>query len=182
MDALHTPSKIIDLNLQQVAKTSLIWTISFSVLLLLVTSLVHQDFSYDISWLGLFLFIVGYIVFIVLHEIAHLVGFVLFAKVPWRSLDYGVNLKMGIAYATTSEPVRNKAMRKVLVLPFWMTGVLPAVIAIAINSPLLALIGAWLIAGAAGDFAMIKELRNVHDDAWIKDDPELPKLYVFEQK
>ena len=182
MDALHTPTKDIDINIQQVGKTSLIWTISFSVLLLSVNSLVHQDFSYDISWIGLFLFIAGYIVFIILHEAAHLIGFVLFAKVPWHSLDYGFNLKLGIAYATTSKPVQNKAMRKVLILPFWMTGVLPAVIAIAINSPLLALLGAWLIAGAAGDFAMIKELRNVHDEAWVMDDPELPKLYVFENK
>lgn len=178
---LHTPTKIIELDIQQIGKTSLIWTIGFSVLLLLVNGLVHQDFSFDFSWLGLLLFITGYIVLIFLHEVSHLIGFVVFAKVPWRSLDYGFNLKLGIAYATTSEAVQNKAIRKVLVLPFWITGVLPAVIAIAIDSPLLALLGAWLIAGAAGDFAMIKELRKVNDTAWIKDDPELPKLYIFEQ-
>ncbi|WP_075619694.1 DUF3267 domain-containing protein [Paenisporosarcina indica] len=181
MNDLQTPTKIIELDLQQVGKTSLIWTIGFSVLLLLLNSLVHQDFSFDLSWIGLLLFIAGYIVLIVLHEAAHLIGFVTFARVPWSSLEYGFNLKLGIAYATTSEAVQNKAMRKVLILPFWVTGVLPAVIAIAINSPLLALLGAWLIAGAAGDFAMIKELRKVNDSAWIKDDPELPKLYIFEQ-
>lgn len=180
LNDLQTPSKIIELNLQQVAKTSLIWTIGFSVLLLLGNSLVHQDFSYDFSWLGLLLFITGYIFLIVLHEVTHLIGFVVFGKVPWRSLDYGFNLKLGIAYATTNKAVQNKAIRKVLILPFWVTGVLPSIIAIAINSPLLALLGAWLIAGAAGDFAMIKELRKVNDSAWIKDDPALPKLYVFE--
>ena len=180
MNDLQTPTKVIDLNIQQVGKTSLVWTIIFSVLLLLVNSLVHLDFSFSISWIGLLLFITGYMLFIVLHEIFHLIGFVIFAKVPWRSLDYGFNLKLGVAYATTSEAVQNKAMKKVLILPFWTTGVLPALVAIAINSPLLALLAAWLMAGAAGDFAMIKELRHVNDNAWIKDDPELPKLYVFE--
>jgi len=182
MKDLHSPTKIIDLNIPEIGKSSLIWTIVLSISLLLITSFVHQDFSYDLSWLGLFLFIVGYVILIVLHEATHLVGFVLFGKVPWRSLDYGFNMNLGVAYATTSEPIQNKAMKRVLVLPFWLTGVLPAVIAISINSPLLALLGAWLMAGAVGDFAMIKELRHVNDKAWIKDDPELPKLYIYEQQ
>lgn len=182
MKDFDTPTKIIDLDIQKIGKTSLVLTVVLSVVLLLLTSIVHQDFAFEPSWLGLFLFIIGYILLIVLHEAAHLVGFVIFAKVPWRSLDYGFNLKLGVAYATTTEPVQNTAMKRVLFLPFWTTGVLPAVIAIFINSPLLALLGAWLIAGAAGDFAMIKELRTVRDDAWIKDDPERPKLYVFEQQ
>lgn len=182
MQQLNTPTKIIDLNIQQIAKTSLILTIVLSISLLLLNSAVHLDFTVDFSWLGLFLFVVGYIVLIVLHEASHLIGFVLFAKVPWRSLDFGINLQLGVAYATTSEAVQNKAMRKVLILPFWTTGVLPAVIAISINSPLLALLSAWLMAGAVGDFTMIRELRTVNDDAWIKDDPELPKLYIFEHK
>ncbi|MGE6486674.1 DUF3267 domain-containing protein [Paenisporosarcina sp. NPDC076898] len=181
MKDLNTPTKIIDLDIQKIGKTSLVLTVVLSVGLLLLNSIVHQDFSYQPSWLGLCLFGFGYILFIVMHEAAHLIGFVLFGKVPWRSLDYGFNLKLGVAYATTTEPVLNKAMKRVLILPFWITGVLPAVIAIFINSPLLALLGAWLIAGAAGDFAMIKELRTVRNDAWIKDDPERPKLFVFEQ-
>ena len=182
MQQLNTPTKIIDLNILQIAKTSLILTVVLSISLLLLNSAVHRDFTFNFSWLGLFLFLVGYIVLIVLHEASHLIGFVLFAKVPWHSLDFGVNLQLGVAYATTSEAVQNKALRKVLILPFWTTGVLPAVIAISINSPLLALLSAWLMAGAVGDFTMIRELRTVDDDAWIKDDPELPKLYIFEHK
>lgn len=181
MKDLHSPTKIINLNIQEIGKHSLIWTIVLSVLLLLITSLVHRDFSYDLSWLGLLLFTVGYVVLIVLHEATHLAGFVLFGKVPLRSLDYGFNMKLGVAYATTNEPIQNKAMKRVLLLPFWLTGILPAVIAISINSPLLAMLGAWLMAGAVGDFAMIKELRHVSDKAWIKDDPEQPKLYIYEQ-
>jgi hypothetical protein len=181
MKDLHSPTKIIDLNIHEIGKSSLIWTIVLSVLLLLINSILHRDFSFNLSLLGLLFFIVGYVILIVLHEATHLAGFVLFGKVPWRSLDYGFNLKLGVAYATTNEPIQNKAMKRVLVLPFWLTGFLPAVIAISIDSPLLVLLGAWLMAGAAGDFAMIKELRHVSDKAWIKDDPELPKLYIYEQ-
>ena len=37
---------------------------------------------------------------------------------------------------------------------------------------MLVILGAWLIAGAAGDFAMYKELRNFPNDVLIKDDPD----------
>ena len=109
-------------------------------------------------------------ILIVLHEVSHLLGFMIFAKVPWRSLEYGMNLKLGIAYATTNELVQNKAMKRVLILPFWLTGVLPAIIGLVINHSLLVLLGAWLIAGAVGDFAMYKELRKFSNDTLIKDD------------
>ena len=58
-------------------------------------------------------------------NVFHLIGFWLFGKVPWRSMDYGLNLKLGIAYATTNMPLPNKAMKRALLLPFWTTGVLP---------------------------------------------------------
>ena len=57
-----------------------------------------------------------------------LIGFVAFGKVPISSLQYGLNLKLGIAYATSDRPVKNRAMRAVLLLPFWMTAVLPSII------------------------------------------------------
>ena len=40
-------------------------------------------------------------------------------------------------------------------------------------------LAALLIGGAAGDFAMYKELRKLPDDWLVKDDPELPRLYVY---
>ena len=94
-------------------------------------------------------------------------------------MDYGVNLQMGVAYATTTIPIQNNAMKKALLLPFWVTGVLPMIIGFWIGSLLLVLLGAWLIAGAAGDFAMYKELRKYPNDSLIKDDPVKPRLYVL---
>ncbi len=96
-----------------------------------------------------------------------------------KELDYGVNLKLGVAYATTSRPLKNSAMKKALMLPFWTTGVLPSIIGFALDSYLLVILGAFLIAGAVGDFYMYKELRKYPNDSLIKDDPQLPKLYVY---
>lgn len=87
---------------------------------------------------------------------------------------------MGVAYATTTEIIPNKEMKKALLLPFWLTGVIPAVVGFIINSNLWIFLGAWLIAGAIGDFIMYAELRKYPQHYLVKDDPNLPKLYIYE--
>lgn len=179
MNELPEPEKVITIDLPKVAKNSLLITI-VSLLLLWATHLtIEKDFSFTITLWSVVFFIVGYIALIVLHELFHLLGFRLFGSVPWKSMIVGVNLKLGIAYATTDKLMTNRAIRKALLLPFWTTGIIPAIIGLIIESGLLISLSALLIGGAAGDFAMYKELRKLPNDWLVKDDPELPQLYVY---
>ncbi|PIC85707.1 hypothetical protein CSV72_12140 [Sporosarcina sp. P20a] len=170
---------IVELDLQKIAKQSLWLTFLPLIALLIIRGLLQGGLflSFSVWYVGYAL--VGYILLIVIHEFFHLLGFRIFCNVPWKNMAYGVNLKMGVAYATTDQLMDNKGIRKALLLPFWMTGVLPAVLALYFNDGVLLLLGAMLIGGAAGDFAMYKELKKFPDDALVKDDPELPKLYVY---
>ncbi|WP_391118724.1 DUF3267 domain-containing protein [Psychrobacillus sp. L3] len=170
---------IIEIDLKKIAWSSLFMTVFLSIIGLIFYSWLHDGFAITFSFVDFLLFFIGYVSLIVLHEFFHLIGFWLFGKVPWRSMDYGLNLKLGIAYATTNISLPNKAMKKALLLPFWTTGVLPMLLGYFIELPSLILLGAWLIAGAAGDFAMYKELRKYPADVLIKDDPVMPKLYVL---
>ncbi|WP_391206012.1 DUF3267 domain-containing protein [Psychrobacillus sp. L4] len=170
---------IIEIDLKKVAWSSLLMTVLLSILGLLFYGWLYDGFAITLSFVDFLLFFIGYALLIVLHEIFHLIGFWLFGKVPRLSMDYGLNLKLGIAYATTNIPLPNKAMKKALLLPFWTTGVLPMLLGYLVKSPSWVLLGAWLIAGAAGDFAMYKELRKYPADVLIKDDPVKPKLYVM---
>ena len=90
-----------------------------------------EELSYSITIWSFLLLIVGYVVLIVLHELFHLLGFRVFGKVPWKSMVVGMNLKLGIAYATTDLLMTNRAIQKALLLPFWTTGVVPALIGLA---------------------------------------------------
>lgn len=171
--------KIIELNIQQLAKQNLWATVYCTISLIALNIFIHGQFSAKFQLLHIFYFLVLYLVLIALHEIFHLVGFMLFGRVHYRDLNYGVNLKLGVAYATTSEPLRNSAMKKALLLPFWTTGVVPALCGLYFDNYLLLTVAAALIAGAVGDFAMYRALRKFPNDALVKDDPELPKLYVY---
>ncbi|MEK4405607.1 DUF3267 domain-containing protein [Sporosarcina sp. FSL K6-6792] len=179
MNEFPVPDKIIEIDLPKVAKSSLVLTASAFVLLWFLKIVIERDFSFSLSLWTIVFFIIGYILLIILHELFHLLGFRVFGDVPWKKMIIGVNLKMGIAYATTDQLMTNRAIRKALLLPFWTTGILPAFIGLYIGSGLLVSLSALLIGGAAGDFAMYKELKELPDNWVVKDDPELPKLYVY---
>lgn len=175
---------IIQLDLPKVMKQNIIWTVVMS-LLLIGLNLFLQPQKFDLSFgsiiLSTILFGVYYILLIILHEAFHLLGFVIFGKAPIRSLSYGIDFEKGIAYATTTARLPNAAMKKALLLPFWTTGVMPALAGFWLNNYIIILAGAFLMAGAVGDFAMYKELRKFPNDAQIEDDPKEPKLYVYER-
>lgn len=179
MNEFPVPDKIIEIDLPKVAKNSLTLTASAFLFLWILKIVIERDFSFSLNLWTVVFFIVGYILLIILHELFHLLGFRVFGGVPWRKMIVGVNLKMGIAYATTDQVMTNHAIRKALLLPFWMTGILPSIIGISIGSGLLISLSAFLIGGAAGDFVMYKQLKELPDDWVVKDDPELPKLYVY---
>jgi len=173
---------IIELDIYKLATQNIIWTIILSVLFLTMNITLqpqHFDFSLISTISSIFYFAIAYIVLIVLHEACHLIGFVIFGKTTLSSLSYGVDLQKWLAYATTTARISNASMKKALLLPFWITGVIPTMIGFYMNSNLLIVVGAFLIAGAIGDFIMYKELRKFPNNALIKDDPALPKLYVY---
>lgn len=174
---------IIELNIRQIAKQNIIWTIILSIGLLILSFLLQpQSSKLSVSSivLAIIFFAVLYVILIILHEACHLLGFVIFGKTPFRSLSYGVDFEKGMAYATTSQPLPNHAMKKALLLPFWVTGVIPTIIGFWLNNNTIILTGAFLMAGAVGDFIMYKELRKFSKHAKVQDDPKEPKLYVYE--
>ncbi len=179
LSRLPEPNEVIAIDLPKVAKNSLLITIASLFLLWALHIAIVQKFSIAITLWSAVLLIVGYIILIVLHELFHLLGFRLFGGVPWKKMIVGVNLKLGVAYATTDQLMTNQAIRRALLLPFWITGVVPAIIGLATGNGLLINLAALLIGGAAGDFAMYKELRKLPGDWLVKDDPELPQLYVY---
>ena len=180
------PTAIVEVDLLRLVKHSIWLTVGSTIALFCIHFVVNAPFHFAFSFLTILkmttIFSIGYIMLIVLHEFFHLLGFRLFAQAPWHSMKVGVDLKQGIAYATTDRLMTNAAVRKALLLPFWLTGIVPAILAILINSTTLLLLAAFLIGGAAGDFAMYKQLKRFPNHWLIKDDPKMPKLYVYKTK
>ena len=178
MNELPEPDEIVDVDLSTIAKKGLLLT-AIPLAILLLIHFILEGFYFKLTGYTFLLLFGGYVVLVVLHEFFHLFGFRVFANVPWKRMKVGIDLKAGIAYATTDKLMTNRAIRKALLLPFWLTGILPALIGLYIGSGVLVVLSALLIGGAVGDFAMYNQLKKLPDDWLIKDDPELPRLYVY---
>ncbi|WP_374964394.1 DUF3267 domain-containing protein [Lysinibacillus sp. RS5] len=178
---LDTEPIVIELDIKKLMMDNIVLTSGLAILFVAIQYICFKDFDFSFWSMisGVILFAILYIVFIILHEAFHLIGFMVFGGVPFKSLKYGLNLELGVAYATTEQPLPNHTMKKALLLPFWTTGVLPTIAGFYFNSTVLVVVGAFLIAGAVGDFAMYKELRKYPKNALIQDDPQFPKLYVY---
>lgn len=179
MRELPNPIHTINIDVPTVAKQGLYITGLSLIVLIPIHLFLNQPFKVTFSLSSFFLFLIGYIVLIVLHEFFHLLGFRVFANIPWRKMKVGMDLKQGIAYATTDQLMANKSIQKAILLPFWTTGILPAMIALYLGSGVLLVLSAFLIGGAAGDFSMYRQLKQYPGDWVVQDDPKLPRLYLY---
>ncbi|AKR11658.1 MULTISPECIES: DUF3267 domain-containing protein [Bacillus] len=134
----------------------------------------------EITLPTVFLFISAMIVLVCIHEAIHLIGFRYIGGVPWSELKWGVNWKLGVAYAHSKQAVTVKQMKKVLMLPFLPTGILPIVLGLAMNLEPLSFLGILLTAGCIGDIALYQKVSKFPDDAQVIDHPSKPQFTVYE--
>ncbi|OAH53230.1 MULTISPECIES: DUF3267 domain-containing protein [Bacillaceae] len=179
MNLPHEPDHTVTFNIKKIHIQALIITVASIVLGAVLMAFFHIKSGFEISFWNFFLLAILYTALIILHEVFHLIGFMIWGKCKRSDLVYGINRELGIAYAGTKKVIVNKAMKKALLLPFWMTGMLPFVIGIWLNNSVLMIVAAFLIGGAAGDFSMYNQLRKIKKDAFILDDVNEPKLYVY---
>lgn len=173
---------VISLDLQSIMKKSLYLTLGSLIILFGLKWLIHKPIfalSFQNFFFQTFIISIGYILFIILHELFHLLGFNVFGKASWKSMKVGADLKQGIAYATTTTHMPNHAVKKALLLPFWTTGVLPGLIGIFFGHNSLLIIAALLIGGAAGDFSMYRQLGRYPNDWLVEDHPTLPQMIIY---
>ncbi|MEF7556356.1 DUF3267 domain-containing protein [Bacillus thuringiensis] len=136
--------------------------------------------QFEVTLLTMFLFIIAMLVIVCIHEAIHLIGFRYIGGVPWSELKWGVNWKLGVAYAHSKQAITVKQMKKVLMLPFLPTGILPIVVGIATNMPSISFLGILLTAGCMGDIALYQKVSKFPDDALVQDHPSKPQFTVYE--
>ncbi|EJR68565.1 hypothetical protein IIO_00093 [Bacillus cereus VD115] len=143
-------------------------------------ALFSGGFQVEITLPVMFLLIIGMIVLVCIHEAIHLIGFRYIGGVPWSELKWGVNWKLGVAYAHSKKEITVKQMKKVLMLPFLPTGILPIAIGLVMNVQAISFLGVLLTAGCIGDIALYQKVSKFPDDALVKDHPSKPQFTVYE--
>ncbi|KMY48341.1 DUF3267 domain-containing protein [Peribacillus loiseleuriae] len=140
----------------------------------------HGRLEVSMTLNGLLLFIALYVFFILFHEALHLCAFHWVGHVEWKKLKWGVNWKLGVAYAHSTMPVTVKQMKWVLFMPFVPTAVIPLLFGLIFNSPSFLLLGIFMVAGCLGDYALYQKLKRFSNKAKVIDHLTKPQFTVYE--
>lgn len=111
----------------------------------------------------------GLIALFVIHEALHGIAAMAWGKIPFRSLHFGINVRLMAFYCHADKPMTLSAYRVVALLPLIATT--PAAVLILSFDP-----GIWSVlllcatfAGGAGDVMVFFKARRYDNDSWIQD-------------
>ena len=115
----------------------------------------------------------------VTHEALHGLAALIWARVPIRSLHFGINWRLGALYCHADRPMKVCAFRVFTVLPMIVTTPVAGLVLLwdpAIWSVLLLSV---TFAGCAGDVMVLLRARRYDNDRWIQDHPSEVGFIIF---
>lgn len=108
---------------------------------------------------------------ILIHELLHGLGWLLFGRAPLKSIKLGIAWKALSPYAHTSARMPLNGYRWGVLLPGLLLGIVPGLIAVPTGSITLLFCGFLFTAVAGGDFLVLWLLRGLPPDAEVADHP-----------
>lgn len=115
---------------------------------------------------------------IVAHELLHGITAAHYSVNGWKSVSFGVKWCYLCPYCHCCEPLKLQHFRHVCLMPLWVLGLLPIVIAFATGFLPLLMWGILLTTGSIGDIIAVLMTRKVPRDARIIDHPHALGFYV----
>ncbi|MGN0585195.1 MAG: DUF3267 domain-containing protein [Ruminococcus sp.] len=127
-----------------------------------------------------FLIIAAIILSLPIHEFIHGLGWVLFCKRKWKSIEFGMMWSSLTPYCHCDEALSVKKYYVGLFLPFIILGIIPSAAAVFSGSVSLLVIGAFNILGAGGDLTIgCLIFKYLNKKSIVLDHPEECGCAVF---
>jgi uncharacterized membrane protein YjgN (DUF898 family) len=164
-----------------VAGTGLTLVIVFAVLALYALAWKSNPLAVFNSSATLEVLLIALAVFfasIIVHELLHGLGYRM-GGASRSAVRFGFQWKALLPYAHCTVPLKASAYRLAVALPGLVLGLLPAALGILIGSDMLALYGAAMLAGAAGDIMTLALLLPLKPETRVQDHPSKPGFQIL---
>jgi hypothetical protein len=115
---------------------------------------------------------VAILVGIFLHELLHGMGWIVFAKKGFHSLQFGFMTPELAPYAHCKEPLPVYAYRVGIILPGLLLGFFPAIFGIVTGNFCWLCYGIFFTWAASGDFIMFWMIRHLKRNTLVMDHPD----------
>ncbi|HHU43273.1 MAG: DUF3267 domain-containing protein [Bacillota bacterium] len=120
--------------------------------------------------------------FVIVHELLHALGFIIFGKAKPSDIKFGVVPKHGMVYCSCKKPMPKKAYMLALIFPVILTGLIPIIFVTIWGNLIWIFLFAVMVSGGAGDLMMFKSLTKYDKDQLIMDHPNAPAYYLLYPK
>ena len=119
---------------------------------------------------------------LVIHELIHGIFFAKYASKGFKSVKFGVLLKMLTPYCHCKEPLKIKHYIIALLAPLVILGILPAIVGILIGNLGLTIFGIFFSGTAAGDLMIYNLIKKENPEDYVQDHPSEAGYYIFRKK
>lgn len=147
---------------------ALLFGLPLALLLIVAHTLIHQTMLLTASWKLLLAFVIGVLV----HEGLHAAGWTIAGRLPPSAITFGFSIEGLAPFAHAKQPLPINAYRFGVALPCVALGIIPGVIGIAGNWPMVTSFGAIMTFSAGGDLLILWTLRRDPATALVVDHPD----------
>jgi hypothetical protein len=131
------------------------------------------------TW-SIVLLIVAVLLGIVLHELIHALGWMIFGGKPLSAIKFGVQWQSLTPYAHLKEPVEVNAYRLGAFLPGFILGILTYILSLLLGHGDLFWFSLVHTSAAGGDWLILWLIRHVKPGTQVEDHPSNAGCYVLE--
>lgn len=124
------------------------------VMLVGLMYLIGYNFSKAYLEYGMIWILVLLVLWLILHEILHGIGFSIFKSVDKKNVVYGMALEKGVFYCMCKQKISKKVIFASLLFPVTIIGIITLILGIIIDNSLLVLLSLFNIIGSIGDIVM----------------------------
>ncbi len=134
---------------------------------------------FELSLGGTLTLLLVFALSIVGHELLHAVGFWLVGRAPLNQIRFGFSWAGLAPFAHCGVPLRASAYRLTVLLPGLVLGIIPGLLGVAMQRPLLVMWSTLMLLAAGGDAAVLWAVRQVPGSRWVQDHPRKPGCQVL---
>jgi len=145
---------------------------------------VRGEVAMDTGGGGLLTIIVSFVVLTVVHELVHGLTWAMFTEHHWGDIAFGIMRRYFTPYCSCKVPLAKGPYITGVLMPLVVTGIVPALIALAVGSFLWFIIGIIMMVSATGDVMIavgILMRKSSATEAVYLDHPTLGGVVVFER-
>lgn len=153
-----------------------------SLLLIVLCSLffylIYGSNSIKVLNENLWIVIILYVPYLVLHEQLHSLAYVIYGA-DFKNITFGAHLEKGILCCLCKQNINKRNILHSLLYPFVIIGIITLVIGVILDYPLLVILSLTNITGCSGDLIMFYHLRKLDNFEFSEyNDPIAFALYT----